>query len=618
MPAVLLRRTLFISSLVLWQVFSTGCSSTRAVRVGSVGRSASSPSGKVNVVGERRSKQTTEADSTDELDGEDTSSIEEGTAGTTRLFASKSPRSVADRASETIRQMSGGAEQQFPVSLTETIALAASVDGQAEDSRPSSIRLQIPKELPGSEAPQINLPARDGDDVEGRSQYIEKIFGDLPSVNPVRVMPLGQGRSYKLDELQAIALSSNPMMSQAEAQVISLRGTALQAGLHPNPTVGYEGDTVGSNGNPNYQGGYINTTIKTAGKLGLAESVANVDVWNADLMRQKTRIELITQVRGAFFAALIARENIKVTEALVKFTDSVYRIQVDQLKGGLVSAYEPVQLRALANQARMSLSQARNRYDAAWRQLAATVGIPDLQPGELDGTTEASLPVIDYDALLPYVLSNHTDVLAARNMEVQARYNLRLQEVTRIPDLLFYTAVQKDFTTRPIYRTTYNMQVGVPVPVFDRNQGNILNAHGSLMKASQEAARVQNDLATRLADAIERYENASSMVAMYRDHILPDQARAYRGVYERHQQQPEIVGFADVVSAQQTLLNSIGIYIGSLATRWQALTEITSLLQIESLEGLQAAMLTSPGISPDLTPKTPQLIPPSPTTAQPR
>lgn len=274
--------------------------------------------------------------------------------------------------------------------------------------------MQIPKELPGAEAPAVDLPPHSGDDVEGRAKDIARNFGALPAVAASRVNASSTGRSYTLDELQAVALNSNPLITQAEANVMALRGTALQAGLHPNPVIGYEGDTVGSNANPNYQGGYINTVIKTAGKLKLAESAANVDVWNADLMRKKTRIELITQVRGAYFGALIARENVKVTEALVRFTDNVYQIQLDQLRGGLVSVYEPIQLRALAVQARTALTQARNRYDAAWRQLAATVGTPDLQIGELAGNPDLAIPAVDYDAALPYVLSNHTDVLAAK------------------------------------------------------------------------------------------------------------------------------------------------------------------------------------------------------------
>ena len=449
-------------------------------------------------------------------------------------------------------------------------------------------RLEIPSDLPGAEALPIDLSA----DPVKRAEEIELIFGTLPEVVATKVRNTPDGLHYDLNQLQAMAFAANPLLVQAEAQVTLARGAALQAGLHPNPVMGYEADTVGSGGTPNYHGGYVSTVIKTPGKLDLAESVANADVWNADLMRKKAHIDLITQVRGAYFAALIARENVRITEALVAFTDSVYRNQVDQLKGGIVSTSEPVQLRAMAVQARTALAQARNRYDSAWRQLAATIGVPELQAGYLDGVADVPIESIDYDKTLAYVVANHTDVLAAHNSALQARTNLRLQELNVVPDLLFYMALQKDSTTRPIYRTTYNMQVGVPVPIFDRNQGNILNAQGTLMKTAQEAPRIQNDLANRLADAVERYENARNLTELYRQNILPDQARTFRGLYERHQQQPDIVAFVEVVNAQQTLLTSINVYINTLSLRWTALTDIGSLLQIESLEGIQSLLET--------------------------
>ncbi len=449
-------------------------------------------------------------------------------------------------------------------------------------------RLEIPSDLPGADALPIDLSA----DPVKRAEEIELIFGTLPEVVATKVRNTPDGLHYDLNQLQAMAFAANPLLVQAEAQVTLARGAALQAGLHPNPVMGYEADTVGSGGTPNYHGGYVSTVIKTPGKLDLAESVANADVWNADLMRKKAHIDLITQVRGAYFAALIARENVRITEALVAFTDSVYRNQVDQLKGGIVSTSEPVQLRAMAVQARTALAQARNRYDSAWRQLAATIGVPELPAGYLDGVADVPIESIDYDKTLAYVVANHTDVLAAHNSALQARTNLRLQELNVVPDLLFYMALQKDSTTRPIYRTTYNMQVGVPVPIFDRNQGNILNAQGTLMKTAQEAPRIQNDLANRLADAVERYENARNLTELYRQNILPDQARTFRGLYERHQQQPDIVAFVEVVNAQQTLLTSINVYINTLSLRWTALTDIGSLLQIETLEGIQSLLET--------------------------
>ncbi|HEY0984980.1 MULTISPECIES: TolC family protein [unclassified Schlesneria] len=454
----------------------------------------------------------------------------------------------------------------------------------------AATRLRIPNELPGAEAPVVTLPPQDTEDAESRAKDIEKYFAELPAVAPNQVDPYDEQRVYSLEELQAMALSSNPVMAQAEANIVAMRGNAIQSGLAPNPIVGFQADTVGSNANANYIGGFVAQKIKTAGKLGLAESRGNVDVFNAELMQKKTRVDLITRVRGAYFAALIARENVRITEALVRFTDNVYHVQLDQLRGGLVSVYEPIQLRALAFQARTALVQSRNRYDAAWRQLAATVGMPNLEIGELEGSPEMGTPVVNYDVALPYILANHTDVLAAQNSISQARINLRLQEVTPIPDLDLYVALQKDHTTAPIYRMTYNVQAGLPIPIFDANQGNIMNAQATLIKNSQETARVQNELAAALAGAIERYANASNVIQLYRDHVLPDQARAYRGVYERHQQQPDIVGFADVVNAQQMLLMSIGTYINTLGVRWQAFTEIGELIQAETLEGIEAVV----------------------------
>ncbi|MBS0204764.1 MAG: TolC family protein [Planctomycetes bacterium] len=470
--------------------------------------------------------------------------------------------------------------------------------------------LEIPTALPGADAEPINLTAEGNQ----RSAEIEKIFGTLPDVDPTRVKDSIEGRHYSLNELQTLALTNNPVVAQAEAQITIMRGTAVQAGLHPNPVIGYEADTVGSGGTPNYHGGFASTVIKTPGKLELAESAANVDVWNAELMRKKTHIELITQVRGAYFAALIARENVKITEALVAFTDNVYRNQVEQLKGGLASTSESAQLRALAFQARTALVQSRNRHDAAWRQLVATVGVHDLPTGYLDGAADVLISSIDYETALSYMVANHTDVLAAQNSEVQARTNLRLQELNVTPDLQLYMALQKDYTTGPVYRATYNIQVGVPVPIFDRNQGNILGAHGTLLKTAREASRVQNDLAARLADAVERYENARNQTELYRNNILPDQARAFRGLYERRQQQPDQVGFVDVVNAQQTLLASINIYISTLSQRWSALTDVGALLQIETLEGIQALLDTGVPIEV-IAPEgedSPTMLPPSP------
>ena len=46
------------------------------------------------------------------------------------------------------------------------------------------------------------------------------------------------------------------------------------------------------------------------------------------------------------------------------------------------------------------------------------------------------------------VWERHPDILAARNSAEQARINLRLAEITPIPDIYLYSALQKDYTDR--------------------------------------------------------------------------------------------------------------------------------------------------------------------------
>ena len=96
-----------------------------------------------------------------------------------------------------------------------------------------------------------------------------------------------------------------------------------------------------------------------------------------------------------------------------------------------------------------------------------------------------------------------------------------------------------------------------------------------------------------LSDAFERYMDNRAVLEFYRAQILPDQARAYRGTFERHQQQPDRVGFGDVVIAQQTYSTAISSYLVSLGSQWSAVTDLLNVVQVEDLlelENLQRSL----------------------------
>ncbi len=217
-----------------------------------------------------------------------------------------------------------------------------------------------------------------------------------------------------MNDLENLSTGTSPVIRQAEADITAARGNAIQMGTHPNPTIGYEADTVGSSGTPDYHGAYFNQWIKTAGKLQLAQSSAMIDVRNGVLALRKARISLITQVQSRYYAVLVAEESVRVTEALARFADESYRIQIEQLRGGEAAAYEPMQLRVLALEARTALIQARNRYFSAWNQLAAVANAPNLPPTQLAGDPNVPIPALRFDILRSIVWERHPDILAAQ------------------------------------------------------------------------------------------------------------------------------------------------------------------------------------------------------------
>jgi cobalt-zinc-cadmium efflux system outer membrane protein len=426
-----------------------------------------------------------------------------------------------------------------------------------------------------------------------------KLFPALEPVVPTPPAQLGPfGHPLTLAELQQIAMANSPVLRQAAADVEAARGAAKQAGAYPNPNFGYESDTAGTSATAGYQGAFLEQIIKTAGKLKVAEASAIMNLLNTELALRRAQTDLMAQVRGGYFAVLVARENLAWNQQLAEFTDRVYGVFAEQMIGGLLAGYEPLNLRGSAAQVRASAVQARNRYLSAWQQLAAAIGKPGMPLTEVAGNAEMALPVFARDAVLTRVLNNHTDIQTARNTLQRARYDLRSAEITPIPDVDVRVAVQKDFTMPP-FTIVHSVQVGVPLPVWDQNKGNIRQAQANLLHATEEDHRVRADLETRVADAFERYDNNRQVARLFRNHVLPDLSRSYRGALSRYnaviQGEAELtapsapLSSLEVFTFQQNYITAVNTYAAALRDQWQAVVDLASLMQIDDLFlGLEA------------------------------
>jgi cobalt-zinc-cadmium efflux system outer membrane protein len=240
--------------------------------------------------------------------------------------------------------------------------------------------------------------------------------------------------------------------------------------------------------------------------------------------------------------------------------------------------------------------QARNQRIAAWKQLAAVAGLPGFPTIQVAGRIDIPIPVFNHKEVLARALANHSDVRTAENSLQQAHYSLELARTVPVPDPDVRLLIQKD-RTGPPFAIAPSLAISIPIPVWDRNQGGIMQAQGVVVRQSEEAHRVRTELARTLAEAFSRYVSNRIVLAMYRDQILPDLVVAYDRIRLRYSQELPVAGalgasappgFNDYVVAQQNLTTAVATYITTLGQMWQAVVDVADILQTPDLFGIHA------------------------------
>lgn len=443
--------------------------------------------------------------------------------------------------------------------------------------------LRLPSELPGANTPPMVAPSSKAPDSPEYRDEMRKLFPALPTVpEDPRALPDPKLGMSGLEALHQVARGNHPGLRVAAANVEAARGRMVQAGLPPNPSVGYQSDTVRTLNTPGYKGAYLQQTIITARKLGLAAEAAAVDYSNAMIEQRKTWITVTSSIRRSYFQVLAARQRLVLAKALLELSERAYAAQIQLVAAGEAAPYEPLQLRVLTTQARATTIRAQQDAIAAWRSLAAATGVPDLDVSALEGRIDCSVPQITYEDALARLSAVHTDLEIAQNTIQKQRTLVSLADRTPIPDLDVGIVVQRDYTFEP-GGATYNLMLGGAIPVLNQNQGNRIAARAELVRASQNVSNTRNGLIGELAGAYGIYEANRQLAATFKTDALQDQVRAYRGVYQRYLADPSGVSFNDVIVAQQTVAAVLNQYVDILGAQWQSVVDLGELLQVDDV-----------------------------------
>ena len=385
--------------------------------------------------------------------------------------------------------------------------------------------------------------------------------------------------ALRLEDLEQIALERNPTLVQAGMVVRAAQGGYLQAGLYPNPTIGYLGGDMGLEGTAGQQGAVFGQEVVTSGKLRLGSAVAGHGVQQARHGLEAQRHRVISDVRAGYYEVLLARKMIDVHQELLRISQEIAEAMEKALTLQEVSRADALQVRIEAERGRVGLEQVQNNHRIAWYRLATVLGQPDMPPAALTGSVDVDLPTPSREEVLLQLLARSPELAHARAGVERARCEVALQCAERVPNVEFEMWAKHDATTD---EGLLDVGVGLPLPLFNRNQGNIVTAQAELIAAQREVERVELDLRNRFAVAFGEFVNARRQVDSYANTILPSGEESLRLI--RLGLRDGEFGYLTLLTAQRTYFNDNLEYLDSLHEFWARAVELDGMLLGGGLE----------------------------------
>ena len=377
-----------------------------------------------------------------------------------------------------------------------------------------------------------------------------------------------------------LALEGNPEVAAAKRQWEATEGQVLQGRSRPNPELAYSlEDTRSKTRTQSWQ---LNLPVELGGKRAARTKAAEKTREQAQAQLAELQATVRANVAAAYFDVLTAQERLVLARdsaALAKSsTDTVSK----RVAAGKVSPVEESKARVAEAGVRVELAQAASEQRNALSRLFALLGRIDAPYTVLEGKAENLPSVPSLVDLQPLIASSPGVVLA--RIEVDRRKALTdLEQSKRVPDVTVSVGMQRSNETQ---RNVLLFGVSVPLPVFDRNQGNLLEALKLEDKARDELQAATVRLHSEVAQARERLSTITAEVQSLQQEVLPGAKSAYDAATIGVENGK--FNFLEVLDAQRTYFTAKSQYLKALGEAHRAAADIDRLLGASMVTGLIA------------------------------
>jgi cobalt-zinc-cadmium efflux system outer membrane protein len=389
-----------------------------------------------------------------------------------------------------------------------------------------------------------------------------------------------------LARLEQIALANNPSLAESRAWVDAARGKWLQAGLPPNTVLGYSGQQLGSGGTAEQQGLFIGQEFIRGDKLGLSRAVVFHEIQKAEKLWAAQHQRVLTDVRLAYYEVLVAQRRNATASQLVEIAQQAVDTAEALLEAKEVSQVDVMRSRIELQMAQLKLKNSRTISVAAWSRLAAVLGMQELQPRPLHGDLENTAAPIDADHVLQRLIRESPEMGALLSDVERARRAVDRAVAEPVSNVDLQAIFQSD---RGTGSTNANLQISIPIPRRNRNEGGIRQARAEVIAAERAVDQLELSFRQRLAGVYQRYASARNQVEDYsRDEgILANSGTALELIRKGYEAGE--LNYLDLITAQRTFSQTTLAYIEALGEFWAAVVEIDGMLLKGSLDSGSAS-----------------------------
>jgi outer membrane protein, heavy metal efflux system len=396
--------------------------------------------------------------------------------------------------------------------------------------------------------------------------------------------PLAAMTALTSDEAVALALEHNPTLRGQAAAIDSTRAGEITAALRPNPTF-----TSGTN---DFTSG-VSWTIERGGKRRRRIDSTRLATAGAGLDYADARRTLVLNVRSTFTAALLARSNLALArENLESFEqeEGLHRIRHEkgEISGAdfLKISLQKLQFETDVQDATLALRTAKTNL----RQLLYT---PELAADfEVVGELQAVPLERPLDQLQETAYRNRPDLRSAATALAKAEADVRLAQANAHVDpnvALGWNHVGSSFGPswlQPQFpkgaaSNTLTSGFSIPLPVFDRNQGEIARTKAEVIRARSRVDVLRAQVGNDVEVAFHSLRLSRERVRLYEQTYL-GQARDSRQIAE-FAYRKGATSILDLLEAERT---DRGV---QLAYRQALADYVTRLKQLEAAVGEDAA-----------------------------